>query len=126
MALDASGFQLHFHALGDRAVREALDALEAARAANGADRRPPPPRAPAGRRRGRDPRFAGLDAVANIQALWACHEDQLDELTLPFLQVGAEARQYPFGDLVRDGARLAAAATGRSRAPIRSTRSTSP
>ena len=30
------------------------------------------------------------------------------ELTLPFLQDGAEARQYPFGDLVRHGARLAA------------------
>ena len=47
--LDAAGFQVHFHALGDRAVREALDALEAARAANGADRRPSPPGAPAGR-----------------------------------------------------------------------------
>ena len=34
-ALDAAGFQVHFHALGDRAVREALDALEAAREANG-------------------------------------------------------------------------------------------
>ena len=33
--LDAAGFQVHFHALGDRAVREALDAIEAARAANG-------------------------------------------------------------------------------------------
>ena len=53
-------------------------------------------------------RFAELDAVANIQALWATHEDQIDELTLPFLQDGAEARQYPFGDLVRHGARLAA------------------
>lgn len=29
--LDAHGFQVHFHALGDRAVREALDAVEAAR-----------------------------------------------------------------------------------------------
>ena len=47
--LDAAGFQVHFHALGDRAVREALDAVEAARAANGRDRRPPPPGAPAGR-----------------------------------------------------------------------------
>ena len=35
-ALDAAGMQVHFHALGDRAVREALDAVEAARAANGA------------------------------------------------------------------------------------------
>ncbi|MET8629228.1 amidohydrolase family protein [Kitasatospora sp. NPDC004669] len=31
--LDALGFQVHFHALGDRAVREALDAVEAARPA---------------------------------------------------------------------------------------------
>ena len=33
--LDALGFQVHFHALGDRAVREALDAIEAAQTANG-------------------------------------------------------------------------------------------
>ena len=40
--------------------------------------------------------------------LWATHEDQIDTLTLPFMQEGQEARQYPFGDLVRGGARLAA------------------
>jgi predicted amidohydrolase YtcJ len=33
--LDPLGFQVHFHALGDRAVREALDAVESARTANG-------------------------------------------------------------------------------------------
>ncbi len=33
--LDAAGFQLHFHAIGDRAVRECLDAVEGAIAANG-------------------------------------------------------------------------------------------
>ena len=39
--LDALGFQAHFHAIGDRAVREALDAVEAARRANGpSDTRP--------------------------------------------------------------------------------------
>lgn len=106
--LDRLGFQVHFHALGDRAVQEALDAIEAAREANGPGD-------------GRHhlahlqvvaeedvPRFAALDAIANLQALWACHETQLDELTLPFLQEGAEARHYPFGELVREGARLAA------------------
>src|SRR6185437_11145089 len=36
VALDALGFQVHFHAIGDRAVRECLDAAAAARAANGA------------------------------------------------------------------------------------------
>ncbi|MGI9823461.1 amidohydrolase [Agromyces sp. Marseille-Q5079] len=107
-ALDAAGMQVHFHALGDRAVREALDAIESARAANGASD---------GRHHlahlqvvaeADTARFAELDAVANLQALWATHESQIDVLTLPFLQDGAEARQYPFGDLVRDGARLAA------------------
>jgi predicted amidohydrolase YtcJ len=106
--LDAAGFQVHFHALGDRAVREALDAVEAARSANGPTD---------GRHHlahlqvveeAETARFAELDAIANIQALWATHEDQIDELTLPFLQDGAEERQYPFGDLVRHGARLAA------------------
>ena len=106
--LDAAGVQVHFHALGDRAVRDALDAVAAARAANGpsdarhhlahlqivteADTR----------------RFAEVDAVANLQMLWATHEEQIDTLTLPFMQEGAEARQYPFGDMVRGGARLAA------------------
>lgn len=108
VALDAAGMQVHMHALGDRAVREALDALEAARAANG----------PTDNRHHLAhlqivaeedvPRFAELNAVANLQALWATHEDQLDQLTLPFLQEGQEARQYPFGDLVRAGARIAA------------------
>ena len=107
-ALDAARMQVHFHALGDRAVREALDAVTAAREANGDSD-------------GRHhlahlqvidesdvPRFAAAGAVANIQALWATHEPQLDELTRPVLRDGAEARHYPFGDLVRAGARLAA------------------
>ncbi|MDR2255976.1 MAG: amidohydrolase [Arthrobacter sp.] len=105
-ALDAAGFQVHFHALGDRAVREALDALEAARAANG----PSKNRHHLAHLQMVDeadtPRFAQLGAAANLQALWACHEEQLDVLTLPFLREGAEARHYPFGELRDRGARL--------------------
>ncbi|MBL1104006.1 amidohydrolase [Streptomyces sp. 5-8] len=106
--LDALGFQCHFHALGDRAVRDALDAVEAARAANGpSDTRPHlahlqvvhPDDVP---------RFARLGATANIQPLWAAHEPQMDELTIPFLGPERAARQYPFGSLLRSGARLAA------------------
>ncbi|WP_035791999.1 amidohydrolase [Kitasatospora mediocidica] len=107
-ALDRSGFQVHFHALGDRAVREALDALAAARAANGVrDNRHhlahlqvihPDDLA----------RFAELGAAANIQALWAAHEPQMDELTIPFLGPERAALQYPFGDLQRAGATLVA------------------
>ena len=104
---------MHFHALGDRAVREALDAFEARRRANGPA---------AGRHHLAHlqvvhpddvPRFAALGATANIQPLWAAHEPQMDELTIPFLGERAGGWQYPFGDLLRAGAPLARAATGR-------------
>ncbi len=104
-----AGFQVHFHALGDRAVREALDAVEAARA-----RQRPAATATTWRtcrwctpttcRASRQ-----LGATANIQPLWAAHEPQMDELTIPFLGERRAAWQYPFGDLLRAPApRLAA------------------
>jgi hypothetical protein len=52
-------------------------------------------------------RFAPLGVTANIQALWAAHEPQMDELTMPFLGPERSQRQYLFGDLLRSGARLA-------------------
>ncbi|OUS95202.1 amidohydrolase [Rhodococcus sp. NCIMB 12038] len=106
--LDALGFQVHFHALGDRAVRDALDAVEAARTANGfRDTRPhlahlqvvDPEDIP---------RFRALGVTANMQPLWAAHEPQMDELTIPFLGDERTRRQYPFGSLLRSGATLAA------------------
>ena len=106
--LDAHGFQVHFHALGDRAVRDGLDAVAAARAANGfRDTRPHlahlqvvhPDDVP---------RFRRLGATANLQAYWAAHEPQMDDLTIPFLDPALAGRQYPFGDLWRAGAHLAA------------------
>ncbi|MGX7693398.1 amidohydrolase [Gordonia polyisoprenivorans] len=106
--LDAAGFQTHFHALGDRAVRDALDAIEAARVAHGfRDTRPHLAHlqvvAASDIRRFRD-----LGATANIQPLWAAHEPQMDELTIPFLGPERTRRQYPFADLVRAGATIAA------------------
>jgi predicted amidohydrolase YtcJ len=106
--LDRLGFQVHFHALGDRAVREALDALEAALAANGrlGNRHhlahlqvvhPDDVR-----------RFAALGATANIQPLWACHEPQMDELAIPLLGPERARWQYPFRSLADSGAGLAA------------------
>ncbi|MGH2629421.1 MAG: amidohydrolase, partial [Actinomycetota bacterium] len=105
--LDRLGFQVHFHALAERAVREALDAIEAARIANG----------PSDHRHHLAhlqvvhpddvPRFRELDAVANAQPLWAAHETQMDELTIPFLGEPRWRWQYPFASLVRSGASLA-------------------
>ncbi|PWJ53507.1 hypothetical protein SAMN06264364_11280 [Quadrisphaera granulorum] len=102
-AVMAAGFDAHFHTLGDRAVSEALDAIEAASS---------------GRRAtlahlqmvtARDvARFAQLGVAASIQMLWAQPEPQLVELTLPFVHPDLVERHYPFGELHDAGALLAA------------------
>jgi predicted amidohydrolase YtcJ len=105
--LDKDGFQVHFHAIGDAAIRECLDAVEAARRANGA----------------RDarhhishlelldpadiPRFRILDVVANFQPLWAFADDYMTKLTLPYLEPARARWLYPIGSLLRSGAVLA-------------------
>jgi predicted amidohydrolase YtcJ len=107
LTLDDLDFQVHFHAIGDRAVRESLDSVAAALAKNGhKDNRhhiahlqvvhPDDV-----------PRFRQLGVAANMQALWAAFEPQMVELTLPFLGEPRSSWQYPFGDLLRSGAVLA-------------------
>ena len=105
--LDKEGFQLHFHAIGDAAIRQVFDALEAARNANGA----------------RDsrhhlshielfhpddiPRFRELGAVANFQPLWALADSYINELTLPLLPPETHRWIYPIGSVLRSGAVVA-------------------
>jgi predicted amidohydrolase YtcJ len=104
--LDDHDFQCHFHAIGDRAVRNALDAIEAARERNGSsDNRhhiahiqivhPEDV-----------PRFAQLGAIANAQPLWACHDEHQTDLTIPFIGKGRYRWQYPFGSLRAAGSRI--------------------
>ena len=105
--LDSHGFQVHMHTIGDRAVRDALDAVEAAQHTNG-------------RRDARhhlahiqlvhpddQPRFAELGVVANAQPYWAAASRYVNELTLPFIGEERARYHYPFGSLHRAGARLA-------------------
>jgi predicted amidohydrolase YtcJ len=105
--LDRLGFQVHQHAIGDRAARIALDAIDAARKANGSNDN----RHHLAHLQVVDPtdvrRFADLDVVANAQAYWAQSEPQMDELTIPFLGDERAGYQYPFASLLRAGARLA-------------------
>jgi predicted amidohydrolase YtcJ len=106
-ALDRAGFQIHVHAIGDRAVRMALDAFEAAGRANGF----------------RDmrhhiahlelidpadiPRFKRLGAAANFQALWAYADPYITDLTLPILGPARSRWLYPIGSVARTGAVIA-------------------
>ena len=102
VALDARGFQVHQHALGDRAVRSGLDAVEAARAANGWNdarhhiahiqlprpRRPAP--AAAARRRGEPPAVLGQPDPRVDAAHGAARGRE------------RAARLYPIGSIVRE------------------------
>ena len=113
-ALDAAGFDIHCHAIGDAAVKAALDAFATIRSpgttgsgtADAADRRHHIAHVqvvdPAD-----VPRFAELGITANLQALWACHDEQMIDLNLPFLGAERSGWLYPFGSLNRTGAHLA-------------------
>jgi len=105
--LDAAGFQVHFHAIGDGAVREALDAIEQARRVNGdlghrdhiahlelidsADL----------------PRFRQLGVIANFQPLWAFADEYITNLTIPFLGPERSSRLYQINSLYKSGAVIA-------------------
>lgn len=106
--LDALGFTLHFHAIGDRAVRECLDAVESALQRNGPRGNPHHISHIQVVHPDDVPRFRRLRVTANMQMLWATLEPQMVDLTLPFLGETRASWQYPFGDLLRAGAALAA------------------
>ena len=106
-ALDAEGFQVHFHTIGDAAVRHAFDAIEEAQIENG----------PLGNRHHLShiqmfdpadiPRFAELDAIANFQPLWAYADDYVTELTIPFIGEERARWMYPIKSVLDTGATVA-------------------
>lgn len=102
-----AGFDLHLHAVGDRAVAECLDALEAA-----AGRGPvPDPRHQIAHVDLIDPadvdRMARLGVIANVQPLWARQDPVLVETKLPHLDPAHQSRHFAFGALHRAGVDLA-------------------
>ncbi len=105
--LDKEKFQIHFHAIGDRAIRVALTSLEAARKANGV----------------RDarhmiahlelidpsdiPRFASLQVVPVWQPLWAYADAYITDLTIPKLGEARSRWLYPIHSVLVTGATTA-------------------
>ncbi len=105
--LDALGFQIHFHAIGDAAIQRSFDALEVAREINGV----------------RDSRhhlshievfspndisrFRELDAVANFQPYWAWADGYITDLTIPKLGPERSRWLYPIGSVLDSGAVVA-------------------
>jgi predicted amidohydrolase YtcJ len=107
IALDAAGFQIHVHAIGDWAIRMTLDALAAAERVNGPkDLRPHIAHLelidPAD-----IPRFKTLGVVANFQPLWAYADPYITKLTIPILGPARSRWLYPIGSVARTGAVIA-------------------
>ncbi len=102
-ALDHEGFQIHVHAIGDRAVRDTLDALEAAQKTNGV----------------RDsrhhiahlelvdpadiPRFRTLGVIANFQPFWANGDEYITKMTEPELGPARSRWIYPIASVEAAG-----------------------
>ncbi|WP_298212236.1 amidohydrolase [Ferrimicrobium sp.] len=103
---DQAGLQVHIHAIGDRAIRMALDAIETAQRSNPTwDRRPTIAHSQL-----IDPidldRFGSLGVIANFEPLWAQLDPLQTELTFPRIGDERANRQYPIASLLRRGAHL--------------------
>lgn len=106
--LDKEGFQIHIHAIGDRGVREALNALEAAQQTNGS----------------RDsrhqiahlemidpqdlPRFRKLGVIANYEPYWAWADPYILKGTVPVLGKERSSRLYQIQSMLNTGAVVSA------------------
>ncbi len=107
IALDKAGWQIHVHAIGDRATREALDNFQAALEQNGA----------------RDlrhtithlqaideadiPRFAKLGVIASMSLQWARRDAYSENGTVGYIDDALYGRLYPALELWRSGAVIA-------------------
>lgn len=105
-ALDATGFQVHIHAIGDATVRYALDAFAAARKANGV----------------RDSRhltahtqivhpddigrFDRLDVLAGFSPYWAYADSYVAEINPPQIGDKRMGWMYPIRSIIDSGGRV--------------------
>jgi predicted amidohydrolase YtcJ len=100
-------FSVHIHAIGDRAVRISLDALEAAGARAGG-RGPRHQIAHLEFIHPQDaPRFRTLGVIANFQPLWAYADSYITDMTLNGVTASAARYIYPIASVVRAGGPLA-------------------
>ncbi len=107
-AIDARGWLVHIHAIGDRAVRESLNGIEQARK----DRNSGithsithlqlvNPKEFA--------RFKPLNVIAAMQLLWASGDEYTLDMVKPYVNAFAFRYQYPAHSLLKQGATIAGA-----------------
>jgi predicted amidohydrolase YtcJ len=107
-ALDRDGWQLHVHAIGDRAVRMSLDAFERSRSSGGALEA----RHTITHLQLIDPddlpRFRSLGVVANFEPFWANGDEYLTRTAEPSLGPARSRWLYPIASVAKQGAVVSA------------------
>ena len=108
LRLDAAGFQIHMHGIGDAAIRQGLDAIAAVRAAN----------VPSGRLHhiahvqladpADIPRMAELDVSANFQPFWMFADPSIAQNVEPLIGAARTARLYEIRAFEQAGTRIVA------------------
>ena len=109
VAADKLGLIVHVHAIGDLAVREALNGIEAARRANGNSGVPHTITHlqlvdPAD-----IPRFGSLGVVASFQLYWAAANSDAIDLVKPYVDPAIFPWQYPARSVLDAGGTIAGA-----------------
>ena len=109
IAADKQGLIVHVHALGDRAVKESLNGIEAARKANGNSGLPHTLTHIQLADPEDFPRFKQLGVIAALQLLWATAESDTIELVKPYVAPELYRWQYPARSLLDAGATISGA-----------------
>ena len=108
-AADKQGLIVHVHAIGDRAVKESLNGIEAARRANGNSGLPHTLTHIQLADPEDFPRFKELGVIAALQLLWATAEPDTIELVKPYIDPELYRWQYPARSLLDAGATISGA-----------------
>ncbi|MGB3486289.1 MAG: amidohydrolase [Mycobacterium sp.] len=105
--IDRAGFDIHVHAIGDRATDEILTVFESfLRGAPARDHRHQIAHLQITNAALID-RMAALGIIANVQPFWAQADAQMTQMTLPYLAESLRATQYQFRSMMRAGVSLA-------------------
>jgi predicted amidohydrolase YtcJ len=109
VAADKQGLIVHVHAIGDQAVTEALNGIEAARKANGSSGLPHTITHLQIIRPEDVPRFRELGVIASFQLYWATGEPDTIELLKPYIDPALYKWQYPARSVLDEGGTIAGA-----------------
>jgi predicted amidohydrolase YtcJ len=109
IAADKNGLIVHVHAIGDRAITEALNGIEAARKANGDSGLPHTLTHLQFVGPGDISRFKKLGVIASLQLFWASAEVDTIDILQPYIDPSIYRWQYPARSLLSSGAVIAGA-----------------